>query len=170
VQLDPPLVSCRASVMPYSLDGPGVKRRPRPIAGALSIPGGTPKMTRRRSPWFVGLFLCAALIAGCGSSSSSTTTSTTAPAATATSSTSGTAVPPANVAAAVAQCKQEIQAQPTLSSTAKTKLEGVCEEAAKGNGEAVKKAAREVCEEVIKSSPVPAGAAQEQALAACRTK
>ena len=78
--------------------------------------------------------------------------------------------PPANVAAAVAQCKQEIQAQPTLSSTAKTKLEGVCEEAAKGNGEAVKKAAREVCEEVIKSSPVPAGAAQEQALAACRTK
>lgn len=70
----------------------------------------------------------------------------------------------------MAQCKQEIQSQSTLPASAKTKLEGVCEKAAKGDSEAVKKAAREVCEEVIKNSPVPAGAAQEQALAACRAK
>jgi hypothetical protein len=136
-------------------------------------------MTRRRSSWLIGLFLCAALIAGCGSSSSTTSSQSSTPAATsstpATTSTSTTssspsAVPPANVAAAVATCKAQIEAQSTLPAGAKTKLEGVCEKAAKGDTAAVKAAAREVCEEVIKNAALPAGAAQEQALAACKSK
>jgi peptidoglycan DL-endopeptidase CwlO len=139
-------------------------------------------MIRRRSSWLIGLFLCAALIAGCGSSSSTTSTqsstpattsSTPAAAATSTSTTTSTpssAVPPANIAAAVAACKSQIEAQSTLPAKAKSKLEAVCEKAAKGDSSAVKVAAREICEEVIKNSSVPAGAAQEQALAACKKK
>ncbi len=139
-------------------------------------------MIRRRSSWLIGLFLCAALIAGCGSSSSTTSSQSSTPAATTsstpaatttsstTSTTSSSAVPPANIAAAVATCKSQIEAQSTLRAGAKSKLEAVCEKAAKGDTAAVKVAAREVCEEVIKNSPVPAGAAQEQALAACKTK
>jgi len=126
-------------------------------------------MIRTRSSWLAALLLPAALIAGCGSSSSSSS-STSTPAASTTSTGGVSAVPPADVAAAVAACKKEIQTQSTLPASAKTKLEGVCEKAAKGDGEAVKKAAREVCEEVIKNSPIPAGAAQEQALAACKAK
>jgi len=127
-------------------------------------------MIRTRSAWLAALVLSAALIAGCGSSSSSTSTST--PAASTSSSSAGTpsAIPPADVAQAVEACKKEIQTQAALPASAKSKLEGVCEKAAKGDSESVKKAAREVCEEVIKNSPVPAGAAQEQALAACKAK
>jgi hypothetical protein len=74
------------------------------------------------------------------------------------------------VQAAVAACKQGIQSQPTLPAGAKTKLEAVCEKAAKGDTNAVKQAAQEVCEEVINNSAVPAGSAKEQALAACKKK
>ncbi len=138
-------------------------------------------MIRRRSAWLIGLFLCAALIAGCGSSSSTTSSqsstpaaSTSTPAATGTTSTttstSTRAVPPANIAQAVATCKSQIAAQSTLPAGAKSKLEAVCEKAARGDTAAVKVAAREVCEEVIKNSAVPSGSAQEQALAACKAK
>jgi len=125
-------------------------------------------MTRRRSAWLAALVLPAALIAGCGSSSSSTSTS--APSTSSSAAGTSSAIPPANVAQAVEACKKLIQNQSALPASAKAKLEGVCEKAAKGDGEAVKKAAREVCEEVIKNSPVPAGVAQEQALAACKAK
>ena len=134
-------------------------------------------MILRRSSWLVGVLLCGALVAGCGSSSSntssSTTTSTPAAAATTSSTPAATSSSPAggaSVQAAVAACKQAIQAQSTLPAGAKTKLEAVCLKAANGDTSAVKAAAREVCEEVIKTSAVPAGPAREQALAACKTK
>lgn len=126
--------------------------------------------------------MSAALIAGCGSSSSITSSTTSSqsstpattsstPAASTSSTTqstsTSTAVPPANIAQAIATCKSQIQAQSTLPAGAKTKLEAVCEKAAKGDTAAVKVAAREVCEEVIKNSSVPASA-QQQALAACK--
>jgi len=69
---------------------------------------------------------------------------------------------------AVAECKKIIQGESKLPSGAKAKLEGACAEAAKGDTAAVKKAAREVCEEVISKSGVPNGAAKEAALKACR--
>ena len=70
----------------------------------------------------------------------------------------------------MAACKQAIQAQTTLPKGAKEKLEGVCAKAAKGDQAAVKKAAQEVCEEVINKSVIPAGSAKEQALSACKQK
>jgi hypothetical protein len=65
-------------------------------------------------------------------------------------------------------CKQAIQAQSTLPASAPSQLEPVSGKAANGDEAAVRKAAREVCEEVINKSAVPAGPAREQALAACK--
>ena len=72
--------------------------------------------------------------------------------------------------AAVAACKQTTSRRRPLPAGAKTKLEAVCAKAANGDTSSVKAAAREVCEEVIKTSAVPAGPAREQALAACKAK
>jgi hypothetical protein len=128
-------------------------------------------MNPRLSTLPVAALVAGALLAGCGSSSS--TTNTTAPAATTpaagatTPGATGTSTTAAG-AAAVAACKQAIQAQSTLPASAKSKLEAVCGKAANGDEAAVRKAAREVCEEVINQSAVPAGPAREQALAACK--
>jgi hypothetical protein len=87
------------------------------------------------------------------------------------SGTSSTGVPsgttPAGVAAITA-CKQAIQAQTSLPASAKSKLEAVCGKAASGDQAAVRKAAQEVCEEVINKSAVPAGPVKEHALQTCR--
>jgi hypothetical protein len=128
------------------------------------------------------LLLGGALLAGCGGSSTTTTQSTTTaqststPAATTapTNSTGTTASTPSGplIASpqAVEACKHAIQAAPTLTAAAKAKLEGVCDKAAHGDQAAVKKAAREVCEEVINNSPIPGGASKDQALAACKSR
>jgi hypothetical protein len=131
-------------------------------------------MNRTRYSLPLAALLCAALLAGCGSSgSSSSSKSSSTPAqsgstASSQTSSSGAAAGSAGIKEAVAQCKQIIQSQSKLPATAKTKLEGACEEAAKGNTNAVKVAAREVCEEVIGKSSVPNGSAKEAALKACR--
>jgi ABC-type phosphate transport system substrate-binding protein len=129
-------------------------------------------MNRTRYSLPVAALLCAALLAGCGGGSSSTN-STATPAqsgSTASSQTSGSAPAAGSpqIKEAVARCKQIIQAESKLPASAKTKLEGACEQAAKGNTNAVKVVAREVCEEVINSSSVPNGSAKEAALKACR--
>jgi hypothetical protein len=120
-----------------------------------------------------------ALVAGCGSSSStpasaSSSSSSSAPAATSTASSassssstsagSGLASNP-TVIAAVARCKASINAAPTLSASAKSKLATICDEAAKGDPASLKKAEAQVCVELVKDT-VPA-AAQTQALASC---
>jgi hypothetical protein len=136
-------------------------------------------MIGKRSPLFVVALLCGVLVAGCGSSSSSTTsgsttsgsTSTSAPASTATSKSTGTtpnAATAAGVAQYVAACKSVIQHEPTLSADVKAKVEGICNKAANGDLEGARKAAKEVCIEVINASPIPA-AAKAQAVAACKT-
>ena len=135
----------------------------------------------RRTPLLVIALVVAAILGGCGSSSSTTSTASTAttPASTSTASTStaststGTSSTPltgAGAAEAVEFCKKEIQAQSTLPASAKAKLEAVCDKAAKGDSTAVKKAAQEVCEEVVNTSAIPSGSAREQALAACKAK
>jgi hypothetical protein len=123
------------------------------------------------------LAVSGALVAGCGSSSSSSsaassTTTSSAPAATTTSSagsssssTSASTSASPVVQQAVATCKTEINAQPTLSSSLKTKLLGICDQIASGNVASAKKIAAQVCQEVVKAA-VPQ-AAQTQALAAC---
>jgi hypothetical protein len=135
-------------------------------------------MTRRRYPLPIAALACVALLAGCGSSgSNSTSTAASSPAAAQTgstaakstsSSTAGVPTGSAEIKAAIAECKQIIQQQSKLPSGAKSKLEGACEKAANGDTNAVKVAAREVCEEVIDKSAVPNGSAKEEALKACR--
>ena len=129
---------------------------------------------------------CMVLFAGCGSSSSSSSSSnsasvpsapeTTPPAASTPSTTTTQSsskplkAPPLSGAAlahVVTTCKQQIKTQKTLTAGAKTKLEAICEKAAKGDIGAVKQAAREVCEEVVNHSKVPA-TGKEQSLSACK--
>jgi hypothetical protein len=144
-------------------------------------------MLARRFQLLAGVVLCSALICGCGSGGSSTTSGSTAgtPAVTtsAASSTAATttssAAPPTSVipngpisaaelAAAVAECKSVIKRAPTLSASLKGKVEAICNKAASGNIAAARAAAREVCDEVINSTPIPK-AEKAQALAACKT-
>lgn len=131
--------------------------------------------------------LATGLVAGCGSSSSSSSTST--PAATSTPSTASTASTPAAttattdtaagttsipasaaaaVKAAVASCQSSIDAQPTLDASLKSDLKKICEKAASGDEKAAREATKEVCTKIIEAN-VPAGAARDQALAACKS-
>ena len=74
--------------------------------------------------------------------------------------------PSASVKQAVDSCKQSIAAQPQLSADVKKDLNEVCEEAASGDEDGARKAAREVCRKIVEET-APAGAAREQALQAC---
>jgi hypothetical protein len=135
-------------------------------------------MIPRLSTWLVVALLGGVFVAGCGSSSSSTSTSTSssqssqsgAPAAATTSSSSSTvpAVASAAIAQAVAACKHGVQAASTLSASTRTKIEAICNKAASGDLNAAREAARQLCIELVNASPVPAGSAKEQALAACK--
>jgi hypothetical protein len=140
-------------------------------------------MFARRFQLLAGVVLCSALICGCGSGGSSTTsgsaagtpaTTTSTAAATTSSAAPPTSVIPngpisaAQLAAAVAECKSVIKRAPTLSASLKGKVEAICNKAAGGNIAAARAAAREVCVEVINSTPIPK-AEKAQALAACKT-
>jgi len=134
-------------------------------------------MTGQRFSMLLAVISCLAVLAGCGSSSSSSTSSS--PAATTTAAASSTSTPSstpsipsgtpssAQIQAAVEECKTIIASESKLPAGAKEKLEGACSKAAKGDTAAVKQAAREVCEEVINASPLPA-AAKTQALPNCK--
>jgi len=134
-------------------------------------------MLAGRVAWLIAMLIGAALIAGCGSSSSNsaaTTPSTGSAPSSSTPSTPSSSSTPALTGAAreeaITACKSSIRSAKTLPSAAKAKLEGVCEKAANGDLNAVRNAAREICEEVAKNSGVPAGAAREAVLGACKTK
>jgi hypothetical protein len=144
-------------------------------------------MIRQHSTLLVLALAGGALLAGCGgsnSTSSSNSTSVTQPASTVASTgttstsptTTATSTPniptsipttAAGVAEAVAVCKSIIQREPTLSSSLKAKVEGICNKAAHGNLAAARAAGKEVCAEVINASPIPA-VAKSEALAACQ--
>ena len=115
----------------------------------------------------------------------SPTTATNAPAGATTSPTTATnapagatgktgAQPGSKVQQSVANCKQVINAQRTLPASAKLKLETVCEKFAAttnpttGNVTALSNAARAACVQLL--SHLPAGAARDRALAACRAE
>ncbi len=153
-------------------------------------------MIRQHSTW-LAFALAGVLLAGCGSSNSTSssnstpaqaisvtqpasTTASTGTTSTGTTSTSPTSTPSvptniptsipttaAGVAEAVAVCKSVIQRDPTLSSSLKAKVEGICNKAAHGNLAAARAAGKEVCAEVINASPIPA-VAKSEALAACQ--
>lgn len=128
-------------------------------------------MIRKLSTWLLVAILGGVLLAGCGSSSSSSSQSTATPAATTSSTSSSSSTSESSaVAAGVQACKNGVQHAPTLSSSTKSKLEGICDKAANGDEEAARKAAQEVCTEIVNSSPLPAGSAKDSALAACKSK
>lgn len=129
------------------------------------------KMKRRFSTWLLVPLAGALLIAGCGSSSSSSSSSS-APATTAATTTTTTAktTTGAGAAGAVAACKNGVHNATTLSASTRSKIERVCEKAAGGDKEAVTKAAQEICEELVKSSPIPSDSIKEKALASCKHK
>ena len=67
---------------------------------------------------------------------------------------------------AVEACKQSVNAQPQLSDDVKGDLEGICEDAASGDEEAVRNATKEVCVKIVEET-VPEGSARDQAKSAC---
>ena len=67
---------------------------------------------------------------------------------------------------AAEQCKTSIDAQSQLSSDVKKDLEEICEEAASGDEDAVRKATKEVCVKIVEET-APAGPARDQAVKAC---
>ncbi len=68
-----------------------------------------------------------------------------------------------------AACKRTIQKQLKLSTSAKAELEAFCDKATSGNPAALQKVAQQACAVLVKAS-VPAGAARERALAACKAQ
>jgi hypothetical protein len=130
-------------------------------------------MFRQSSKWLVVVLASGVLVAGCGSSSSSSSSSSNQSGSTsstpATGTTSSTSTPSgAGVAQAVAQCKALVHQAPTLSASVKAKIEGICDKVGTDPA-AARTAAKEVCVEVVNSSPIPSGALKEKALAGCKS-
>src|SRR5205085_6583220 len=65
-------------------------------------------------------------------------------------------------------CKSTIDANSQLSRSEKNDLKDVCDKAASGDADAVRKAARNVCVKIVKDT-VPSGAAQTQAVSLCKS-
>ena len=133
-------------------------------------------MTHKLGALLGALLLTASLAAaGCGDDNSSssdsgaTTAATSAPADT-TSTDDSTATGAADdprVKAAVQRCKDSIDQNQQIKDDVKGDLKGICDKAANGNSEDLKKAIKEVCVKIVESS-VPEGAARDQAKSACQ--
>jgi hypothetical protein len=130
-------------------------------------------MIRRLSPAALALLAIGALLAGCGSSGGSASSSSSTAVTSGSTGSSSTATTPAakspTVAAAVARCKQGVKVLPTLPAATKSRLKSICDKAASGDPKAVRTASREACEEIVKASPLPAGAARDHALSGCKS-
>jgi hypothetical protein len=133
-------------------------------------------MIRKLSTWLLIALAAVVILAGCGGSSSMTASQSSTPAATsstpaARTTSSATTSSPAKtpaVASAVESCKRSAKAIPTLSAATRTKIESICDKAASGNVGDTRVAAREVCEEIVRASPLPEGSAKQHAIAACK--
>jgi hypothetical protein len=108
----------------------------------------------RHASLFLIVLVIGGLIAGCGGSSSSTQTFSVAHA-------------PEAVQKAFLLCQHVILLAPYLSASDKATLEGACNKGAIGGTERARNAFREVCEEVIKTTPMSA-TEKERARTACR--
>jgi hypothetical protein len=124
-------------------------------------------MNRKPATVLLPMLASLALLAGCGSSSSSSS-STAATTATSTAPTTGVAPTGGAKAGAVAKCRNEVHALPTLPAATKVRLEAICEKAASGDVKAARSAAREGCEAIVRASPVPEGPAKQRALSGCK--
>ena len=129
-------------------------------------------MIRKLGPLAVALMLSALFAIGCGddnkssSGGSSGGTSTSSSGSSSSGSSSGSVSDNPQVKAAVASCKQSIDSNPAVKADVKGDLEAICDKAASGNPDDVKKAIKEVCVKIVESS-VPSGPAQDTAKSAC---
>jgi hypothetical protein len=136
-------------------------------------------MHPRLIPLLLAALAGALPLAGCGGGKSTSTQSTQAGPASSTipaggaAGSGGTTAPGATspaggaaVASEVAACKAAIAGAPSLSPALKTKVEAICDKAASGDVAGARKAAREVCSEVINAAPA-AAAVKELARARC---
>jgi hypothetical protein len=101
-----------------------------------------------------------ALVAGCGSSSTSTQTVS--------ASTNPAAPKLPTGRQAVELCQHGIRVQPSISASAKTKLEKTCQKTASGSQAALQEVVKAVCVELVNASHLPSGAAKERALTVCK--
>jgi hypothetical protein len=125
-------------------------------------------MARRLTVLAVALVMSAATITACGSDDNSSSDNSGGSSSSASKSSGGTPSPSdPRVKQAVASCKQSVSNAPKLSSSVKSKLDKICEKAGSGDADAVRKASKEVCVQIVKES-APAGSARDQALAACK--
>jgi hypothetical protein len=111
-----------------------------------------------------------AALAGCGGSSKSSGgggSSSSGGSSSGGSSSGGGVSSNPQIKAAVAQCKQAIDAQPSLKASTKTDLKTICDKAGSGDIKDAQAAAVQVCEKIV-ADTVPSGAAQDQAKAACK--
>jgi hypothetical protein len=123
-------------------------------------------MIRRHFAWAFAALAVAAPLAGCGSSSSSSTTaSSTSPLAT---TSSGATPAPSSSSSAIQTCLEGVKRLPSLKADTRERLEAICHRGGNGDSEEARKAAVEACEQLVEASPLPAGAAKDKSLAACK--
>ena len=152
--------------------------------GVLSSAVLTHMVLRLTAQSSAALLLSAgALLGGCGGGSSTMSGPAAATSATSESSAasskpsesstapgSGTStVPSRGVQQEIAAGCKAVLHLATLSATEKVKVATICKKAEDGDIAAAHAAAKELCMEVINSSPLASGAAKEKALAACKT-
>lgn len=102
-------------------------------------------MFTRPSLLICALLASALLAAGCGGSDDKS--GSTASTATATTDTQVANDP--RVKAAIQRCKDTIEKNPQINAEIKQQFQAICDKAAGGNAEDVKKALREVCEKIV---------------------
>jgi hypothetical protein len=118
-------------------------------------------MTRSLALLLIAALACALVTAACGGGEGGD-----APPPTSAPSGEGTGASGPAVEQAVENCKRSTEQQPGISPDVKSELLEICEEAAKGDEQDVRKATRQVCVKLIEEN-VPAGIARQQALASC---
>ena len=132
-------------------------------------------MTKRLALFLVALLVLVFAAAGCGDDEDEGGSGGNTPAETASSEAdTGSAdesgndggAPKAQVKDAVERCKQNISAQSQLSAGVRNDLKEICDEAAAGDEDGVRKASKQVCKRIVEET-APPGAARQQAVAAC---
>jgi hypothetical protein len=125
-------------------------------------------LSRKVHLLFIALLACGLIAAGCGGNDNKDKNSGGSGASpSGTQALGGAATSNPNAKQAVENCKRAVEQSPQISASAKNDLKDICDKAASGDAEAVRKASRDVCVKVAKDT-VPAGPSQDQAVSACK--
>jgi hypothetical protein len=108
-------------------------------------------MLTRSAPLATALLLAALLAAGCGGSDG-TSGASSAPTATSTVKTDPEVASDPRVKQAIQRCKDTIEKNSQIADDVKRQFQAVCDQAASGDTDAVKRALRQVCEKIVNQS------------------